>query len=34
MGLIVNAGEMLEIKMGIYLRRRDVCVPEQFLDSA
>jgi hypothetical protein len=29
--LIVDAGEMLEIKVGIHLSRRDVCVAEQFL---
>jgi hypothetical protein len=34
MGLIVDAGEMLEIKMGIHLSGGDVCVSEQFLNSA
>lgn len=33
MGLIVNAGEVLEIKVGVNLGRGDVGVAEQFLDT-
>ncbi len=34
MGSVVDAGQMLEIKMGVDLGRGDVRVPEQFLYSA
>jgi hypothetical protein len=34
MCLVVNAGEMLEIKVGVDLGRADVGVTEQLLDGA
>ena len=34
MGSVVNAGQVLEIKMGVDLGRGDVRVPEQFLHAA
>jgi hypothetical protein len=34
MRLIVDAGKMLKIKLGVNLCRRNVGVTEQFLDAA
>jgi hypothetical protein len=34
MGLVVHLGQVLEIQVGIYLRRADIGVTEEFLNGA
>ncbi len=33
MGLVIDAGEMLEIKVGVDLGSGDIGVPQQLLDA-
>jgi hypothetical protein len=34
MGLVIDAGEVLKIKVGVNLCRRDIGMAEQFLDTS
>ena len=34
MGVVVDLGQVLKVKMGIYLRGGDISVPQQFLYGA